>query len=461
MASWSGRSTPVAACCSFLDDARGRLAGDAVDDADLVDDAPRASKRTRWQCGIPRLRMVMRAQMTPDFEKVSVWGDLVFDIVRISFKSWGGHLRPNCLLSAKTVHEPQTAGRKKVKYFTPVRWFERYANSMFGSLLILNLFVFTSFHSLADPVQPAASTMQQVMDAIDAMEAGVTYSEAFGEQPIPYRDWGRDQKLIYETLFNLSYSIQNAVYVLDEDVSIWEEFAEVSGHTPLGDEFFIELSALVEYDFVNDSNLPSGEAETLLAVNASIIGVIGTIRSVNASIAVRGIVLQATRADGGRNRLLLPVGIADPAIVADLQGLGDVVIPRGDEDEPSEPEVDCQAAFDAANRKFLRDWEDAVADKKTCEKIAIAGWGAAMVGCAGVGVVAGVLASPTGPGAVFTGLITGTGCALGVTAALNAAGVICVIQFRAAMDQARRDRDRAFEDARIMFGAANCPANPV
>lgn len=348
-----------------------------------------------------------------------------------------------------------------MKFITPTRRFEKYANSMFGSLLILNLFVFTSFHSLAEPVQPAASTTHQVLDAIDAMEAGITYSEAFGEQPIPYRDWGRDQKLIYETLFNLPYSIQNAVYVLDEEVSIWEEFAEVSGHTPSGDEFFIELSALIEYDYVNHSNLPSGEADTLLAVNASIVGVIGTVRSVNASVAVRGIVLQATRADGGRNRLLLLVGIVDPAVVADLQGFGDVVFPRGDEEEPSEPDVDCQAAFDKANRQFFRDWEDALANKKTCEKIAIAGWGAAMVGCAGVGVVAGVLASPTGPGAVFTGLITGTGCALGITAALNAAGVVCAIQFHAAMDQARRDRDRAFEDARIEFGASNCPANPV
>ncbi len=69
-----------------------------------------------------------------------------------------------------------------------------YSNPLFGAMLMLSGMIFPVFHAAAaieEPAQTMALNGDQVIDALDAVQAGVPADLAFGIQPIAYREWGK------------------------------------------------------------------------------------------------------------------------------------------------------------------------------------------------------------------------------------------------------------------------------
>lgn len=196
------------------------------------------------------------------------------------------------------------------------KWIRRnqsYSTPLFGTMVILAGMIFPVFHASAaieEPVQPMAQTAEQVVDALNAVEAGTSVDEAFMIQPVPYRNWVKTQKLIYESLFGSPYNIFDAEYFLDEEVSQESELTAVAGTSDDGEEFSLQLSLLAEVANTGEG-IPADIAAHLADVGANDFGFTGTISTASASFHITGSIFQGTNADGTRNRLLLIVGLVD------------------------------------------------------------------------------------------------------------------------------------------------------
>ncbi len=346
-----------------------------------------------------------------------------------------------------------------------VRGHLEYSNPIFGLLLILNLMVFPVYRAsaaLAQPVQPMAETAEQISDALDAVEVGATIEQAFGVQPVPIRDWGADQKYFYEALFNVPYDQNDAVYILLTEISETDEFQSVSLETPDGNPFSLQIHLISEYDYTNDDQLSSQDANELAAVNASIFSFIGTAASQFDSLNINGLVIQAARADGGRNRFILIGGYVDGEVVnslilthlyVDIAGIS-----------PVGEIQNCEDAFNQALSTYSGSLSDARSNLKSCQDTAAASAIHSLADClrlaGGSGVAAGIAAS-SGPVGAIAALIVFSVC--GIAAAADMATDLwqCSNAYKAAVAAAQNAFAAAKAAARATFGVENCPGDPV
>jgi hypothetical protein len=343
-----------------------------------------------------------------------------------------------------------------------------YSNPLFGAMLIVSGMVFPVFHAAAaieEPVQPMAQTAEQVVDALNAVEAGFTVEQAFAEQPLPFREWSKAQKIIYETLFGLDYDIEDAAYILDDEVSELDENSIVTGTIPAGNSFDLNLLATKSYDYTSDINLSDDDVNALASANVSILPFIGKISTTNGVFGVGGVIFQATRSDGGRNRIFIITNNVDSHVIDDLEEYYQIVFAvESPQSGQTAEELNCSALFLAANLARInalinaRDALDDCMDDAVSELIGDLG------DCLGTGAVAGVVAiltGATGPIGAAVALVIGGGCMVGEMVDFAGQMDSCGAAFAVALAAARAAHATAIAAARAEYGDENCPGDPV
>jgi len=332
-----------------------------------------------------------------------------------------------------------------------------YSNPMFGAMLIMSGMIFPVFHTAAaivEPVQPMAQTAEQVVDALNAVQAGATVDQAFGIQPVKIRDWGSEQVAIYETLFGAPYDYDDAIYVLDDETTILDEQSSVNGGLVTGIAFTIHYSLLTQYDYVNDAQLPDTEISLMLAADISILPFIGTIDAISGSANITGIVVQATRPDGGRNRMVIVLGKASQLTIDNLDNyyfnqIASVPQPTGELS-------DCEEAFADANAAYSLCSALAINDFNTCMDNVGSVYKWAVVGCGVLGIFTYIFTSAAGPAAVGAALKVGGACVVAATAAAAGASEVCENIYNGDVNACTIARGAARDAARAEFGA-DCP----
>jgi hypothetical protein len=140
-----------------------------------------------------------------------------------------------------------------------------YSNPVFGAMVILGGMIMPTMHAsaaLQEPVQPMAQTAEQVVDALNAVETGVTVDQAFGVQPLPYRDFTKTWKSTYEQLFETAYPSGGDAYLFDLEIALGlSDFTPFQGHTSQGQDFEFEVAQLIEPDYFQDDVSDEDEAD--------------------------------------------------------------------------------------------------------------------------------------------------------------------------------------------------------
>ncbi|MBO6512794.1 MAG: hypothetical protein JJ974_02365 [Phycisphaerales bacterium] len=182
------------------------------------------------------------------------------------------------------------------------------ANSIFAVLLLINAFVLPSFRASAaiadEPVQPLASTGEQVADALNAVATGISVDNAFGIQPLPYREFGSFWKKAYEDLFDVPF--QTDAYILDTELNSDTTDLIRNGHTIEGHTFAIEFALIVEAEF-DQPEISQDIRDLFAARSANMLGVVASITTNHGQIYFYGTVNQWDDEDGARIREIVPV----------------------------------------------------------------------------------------------------------------------------------------------------------
>ncbi len=343
-------------------------------------------------------------------------------------------------------------------------------NSIFGIMLLLNLTIFPGFRAAGaseEPIQPVAQTSQQIANAIDTVEAGVSPLDAFGASSVPYRHWISTQRDIYENLFGETFDIADAVYIMDSETTAGHEHATSTGSTILGYEYSVHFSLIVEYDYQNDSSLPADAVAELAAVEFSLFVFTGTIFTALGSEHVTGFIFQATRPDGGRNRGMIPLVLVDEEMIDTLEEAYLLSVHPPSPPTPGGTDTareDCETEFALAEIAYGTAVQIAASNLQGClngaSGLFLGGFGVGVI-CGIVGGFAGLAASPAGPGAVMAALYAFGTCAALASGAAIAAVAACRGEFAAAVRNAAITRQGAREAARLIFGEENCPDDPA
>lgn len=186
--------------------------------------------------------------------------------------------------------------------------YKRCSNPLFALLLILNAFVFPANHASAaladEPVQPMASTGEEVADALNAVTAGVSTDNAFGIKPLPYREFGSFWKSAYEELFDIPYQID--AYLLETELNSDTTDLLRNGETFEGHDFTAEFALIVEADF-DQPAITQTIRDLITAQSGNMLGVVASIITNHGQVYFFGSVNQWDDTNGIRIRELVPV----------------------------------------------------------------------------------------------------------------------------------------------------------
>jgi len=326
-----------------------------------------------------------------------------------------------------------------------------YSNPLFGAMLIMSGMIFPVFHAAAaieEPVQPMAQTAEQVVDALNAVQVGTTVDQAFGIQPVPYREWVKSQRAIYEALFQTSYILADSDYFLISSISLADERTTVQGQNALGELFNLELVFLTKIENTGD-DIPVDIADFLASVNADDYAFTGTISTDNASFHIVGSIFQADLPDGSRNSFLVIGSIVDSAVIDFLNDPA--------RDAPSflmdgpEPQT-CEQAFAIADNNYTSAWTTAAAAYAACMSSATTRLRNGLIGCG----IAAALVWASGVGGLIA-LGAGSACAIIALTDYDSNVQACFNNYLASMVAATAARTAAQQNAIAVFGEENCP----
>ncbi|MAO24237.1 MAG: hypothetical protein CMJ25_26090 [Phycisphaerae bacterium] len=346
---------------------------------------------------------------------------------------------------------------------TVVKWIrqrQHFSSPLFALLLMVNVFILPSYRAAAqieEPVQPMAQTAEQVIDALNAVEAGASVDQAFGIQPVPYRDTVKIQKTIYETLFGVAYDVDDAYYTLDNEVVLLDEANTVSGHMADGREYQVRFSMLGWYDYINDSAISNSDANDLAEANTSILCFAGTLSTDYGAISVLGAIFQIDTDAGVRDRGLVFFEIVSAQVIEDLDYVNQLLLQT---EVPVVPQ-NCEDAFRIARNNYLADLEIAKNELEECMILAIGTFVGAMGGCAGLAIKAGVAAAATGGLIAPVAAVGVVWCSLAALGAASGLSGACALSYQTKANNARVRLNTARANARILFGVENCPGDPV
>jgi len=325
-------------------------------------------------------------------------------------------------------------------------------------MLILNAMVLPTFRSSAaiteEPVQPMALNGDQIIDALGTVEAGASVDQAFGPQPVEYRDWGTSQNKIFAQLFGMPYNYDDAVYVLDDETTAADQSFTVTGAIITGDEFSLHYSMLLEYDINNDPRATPEAKLDYANGDGNFLLFVGTLSTNLASVPVSGIVMQATRtADQGRTRMLLLFGFADQETIDNLDAINETAAgPPG-----LGPDLqDCELAFAIAMADHANAVTNASNDFNTCAADTISAVNFGIGACVALGALTFLLTTLSGPAAVAGALKVGGACVATALALGAGAMVLCEDSFNSKMRAAQSALEAALQAARNAFGS-DCP----
>ncbi len=337
-----------------------------------------------------------------------------------------------------------------------MKWIQErkaYSNPTFGTVLILSAMIFPVFQAsarLVEPVQSMALNADEIVDALDAVEAGTDVGKAFEIQPVPYRDWIKTQKAIFEALFDASYTLANSDYFLFSSISLVDERTTVQGHNVQGELFDLELTVLTEIENIHD-DIPDDITNFLASVNADDYAFTGTLSTSSASFDVAGSIFQADLPDGGRNYFLVIGSIVDSSVIDFLNDPA--------RDAPSfimdgpEP-LNCEQAFAIADNNYTAALTAAAAAYAGCMAAAQRRLRNTLIGC---GVAAGIAWASGIGGLVALG--GGSVCGFLALTDYDSNVVACFTTFVASMTAAQAARTAAKANAIIVFGSENCPSS--
>mgnify|MGYP000319827115 CR=1 FL=1 len=335
---------------------------------------------------------------------------------------------------------------------------KEYSNPTFGTMLILSAMTFPVFQAsgrLAEPVQPMAQTAEQVVDALDAVEAGVSVDEAFNIQPIPFRDFVKFNKTISDTLFDDAFDVSKAGYYLDDEINEGDVFFDFIGSTIIDNEFIIRFASLTNVDLAGGSLTPDDIA-SLAEHDSNILSFVGTMSTAISTINIAGLVWQGTRLDDNeRVRFLFILDTVNQSFIDDLEW---VYFQPQFIDGDAGPAIDCaQALVDAANEQ-LADLEDAIGTYNTCVKNMNNQLIAELAICTGGGAV-GVTFLTRWIAPLVT-LVAMGGCGIAATVRAQLALNTCFNAYENTRDAIARAYDRAVQAAHDAFGD-DCPDIPT
>lgn len=284
--------------------------------------------------------------------------------------------------------------------------YKRYSNPLFALLLILNALVFPVYHASAaladDPVQPMASTGEEVANALDAVMAGVSTDNAFGIKPLPYREFGSFWKSAYEELFDVPYQID--AYMLQTELNSDTTDLLRNGETVEGHDFTAEFALIVEADF-DQPAITQTIRDLITARSGNMLGVVASIITNHGQIYFFGSVNQWDDSNGIRIREIVPVYELTLEEYTKYVNLNPelMAIQGGYEPGPTEttPYEDC--VLDAAMQ--WQDQKDAAKDSNDIRKALIAGI-----------MVAGAVACVASSAIPIIGLIGASSCLKAVLA---------------------------------------------
>jgi len=328
-----------------------------------------------------------------------------------------------------------------------------YSNPLFGAILILSGMIFPVFHAAAqieEPVQPMAQTAEQVADALKAVDAGVSVEHAFLEQQAPHRYWASLQNKIYESLFGVSYEPQDAIYHLNDEISMLDEQSSVTGATVLGDGFSLFLGMLVEYDYANDPEMSADAISAYNNISLSWHIFTGSLSTDLATEHVSGFIFQATDSDGVRARALFILDKADQETIDNINIMcSQPAAPEGD--QPAGPPQDCEEAYTRANEAYNTAIRIAGSTYRGCKDDVNGIMNGGSLACIGIGLLTAFFTAGT------TGFVAwGTCMALVIGAAITKLDS-CRNANNTAFRNAEIARDAARAQARRIFGVENCP----
>ncbi len=343
-----------------------------------------------------------------------------------------------------------------------------YSNPVFGAMLIVSATIFPVFQAsarIAEPVQPMALNAEDVVDAAHAVEAGITVEQAFFEQPLPYREWVKTQRAVYEALFGLAYDIEDAAYILDDEVSELDENAIVTGTIPAGNAFDLKILATKWYDYTSDDNLSDGDVNALTSASVSILPFAGAISTENGMLGISGVIFQATRSDGGRNRFFIITNIIDEQTIEYLEEYYQVILAT-ENAQPGQTaeEINCALLFLSANLTKINDLTNARDALNSCMIDAASELIKDLGDCLRTGAIAGVVAiltGATGPAGAAVALVVGGGCMVGQIVDFSYQINACLTAYSAAVAAARAAHAASIAAARAQYGVDNCPGDPV
>ena len=336
---------------------------------------------------------------------------------------------------------------------------QSYSNPLFGAMVILAGMLFPVFHASAaieEPVQPMAQTADQVVDALNAVDAGISVENSFTEKDIPYRDFAALQRKVYESLFARSYTPEDADYYLDSELTILDEQSQVSGTTALGDDFDLYSSMLVEYNWQNDDELSVDIKQELSTIDLVWICFTGILSTNLASENVSGFVFQATRDNGFRVRWILILTEETQETIDNLaeSNILDGFVAREQPADITTAE-NCEDAFAMANEDYNTAIQIANSELRGCKDHVNAIMAGGSAGCLGAGFVAAFFTAGTAAYLVWQG------CMWTIIGAAITQLLICKSDYNTRMRNARIYRDAARARAIRIFGEENCPCEEV
>lgn len=332
-----------------------------------------------------------------------------------------------------------------------------YSNPVFGAMLIVSATIFPVFQAsarIAEPVQPMALNGEDVVDALNAVEAGVSVDEAFNIQPVPFRDFVKFHATMYNTLFDDAFDISNAGYYLDDEINEGDVFFDFIGSTIVGNEFIIRFASLTDVDLTGGSLTPDDIA-SLAEHDSNILSFVGTMSTAEATINIAGLVWQGTRLDDNeRVRFLFILDTVNQSFIDDLEWV--YSHPQFVIGDPG-PAIDCaQAIVNAANQQ-VADWKDAIGDYNLCVKNMNNKLIGDLADCTAINIGGTFLIRWVAPLAT---LVTSGTCAIVATARAQLALNSCFDEYENTTAAIVRAYNRAVQAARDQFGD-DCPDVPA
>lgn len=223
---------------------------------------------------------------------------------------------------------------------TAVKWIrqrQHFSSPLFALLLMVNVFILPSYRAAAqieEPVQPMAQTGDQVVDALNAVEAGVEVDKAFDAQPLPYRELVKTWKSTYEELFEIPYPAGGDPYLVGSEVNDTTLNFGVQGSTQSGQDFELDFLSLGVADYSDpEIGASSDDIAILDSVSTVAYGAVVVLRTVNAEIHVAGSLVQWGVGES-RVREFVPLQVLDWDIVEDFYSGVQLVQEEGQVDGP-------------------------------------------------------------------------------------------------------------------------------